>query len=277
LVKIIDLFEVPSIITAREPDGFLGPVMEVVTKNLPNAEIIYRENELDIFENEEIKKKIKDLNVQKLIMIGLSTDVSLVFNALSAKKEGYEVYAVVDCSGSYDKFSTDIAIQRLHQNDITIMSWLMVGFELLNDFTNPKGDELSNIVGEAYPRYGNLIELDKKGAKETKTVSEGALNQTIGGEVSGSGGETNITVSGGEGAEGGIIDGDRNRTGGGDIIDGNITGGIIDGDRNRTDGGIIDGDRNRTGGGDIIDGDITDGDGGIIDGDRNLTSGGFLL
>jgi len=104
LVKAIGVFGVPSIITASEPDGPNGPTLDVVTEYLPDAKVINRKGEIDAFDNPEFVTAVEELGVKKLIMIGITTDVCLTFAALSAKEMGYEVYAVIDASGAFDKW-----------------------------------------------------------------------------------------------------------------------------------------------------------------------------
>jgi len=115
LMKVAAIFEMPAIITASVPDGPNGPVLEVVTENLPYAKMIARHGEIDAFDNEEFVTSVEALGVKKLIMVAITTDVCLTFAALSAKELGYDVYAVIDASGSFDIWQTDIAMQRMQQ------------------------------------------------------------------------------------------------------------------------------------------------------------------
>lgn len=43
----------------------------------------------------------------------MATDVCLTFAALSAKALGYDVYAVVDASGTYTPYMANLAVTRM--------------------------------------------------------------------------------------------------------------------------------------------------------------------
>lgn len=73
-------------------------------------------------------------------MIGITTDGSLAFTALSGVNQGYDVYAVIDASGAWDKWQTDIAMQRLAFKGVNLMTWFSVGAEILSDWRNQGGD-----------------------------------------------------------------------------------------------------------------------------------------
>jgi len=63
--------------------------------------------------------------------------VCLTFISLSAKAAGFNVYAVVDASGSFSPLMTTLAIERMSMNGINLMTWFAVGCELLSDWRNP--------------------------------------------------------------------------------------------------------------------------------------------
>jgi nicotinamidase-related amidase len=69
-------------------------------------------------------------NRTKLIISGVSTDVCLAFVSLSALAAGFEVYAVVDASGTFSPLMKDLAIARMVQAGIYPMTFFAVTGEL---------------------------------------------------------------------------------------------------------------------------------------------------
>jgi len=65
---------------------------------LPDVQAFDRTS-IDAWEDEEFVAAVKATGRKKLIMVALWTEVCLVFPALNAMKEGYEVYPVVDAVG----------------------------------------------------------------------------------------------------------------------------------------------------------------------------------
>ena len=59
------------------------------------------------WDNPEFVAAAKKTGREKLIVAGVSTEVCVAFVALSAVKEGYDVYAVIDASGTWNKLERD--------------------------------------------------------------------------------------------------------------------------------------------------------------------------
>jgi hypothetical protein len=91
------------------------------------------------------------------IVAGVSTEVCVAFIALSGIKEGYDVYAVIDASGTWNKLVQEVAVARMVQAGIQPITWVAVGAELLNDWRAPKGEVHAAVMSEHLPFYGNLF------------------------------------------------------------------------------------------------------------------------
>jgi hypothetical protein len=77
---------------------------------------------------------------------------------ISAKYLGYDVYVVMDASGTYSYIASIVAATRMGYEGIKMVTWDYVGCELLVDWRNEEGEEYGNIVEEALPVYGFLAE-----------------------------------------------------------------------------------------------------------------------
>lgn len=157
LAKLAKTFNLPTVITTSAADGPNGPVLPVITQLLPDAPVIHRPGEINAWENGAFVDAVKKTGRRKLIVAGVSTEVCVAFVALSAIKAGYEVYAVIDASGTWNKLVQEVSIARMVQAGIVPMTWVAVGAELQADWRNPSGESLGQIMGEHLPFYGNLI------------------------------------------------------------------------------------------------------------------------
>lgn len=157
LAKLAKTFNLPTVITTSAADGPNGPVLPVITQLLPDAPVIHRPGEINAWENGAFVDAVKKTGRRKLIVAGVSTEVCVAFVALSAIKAGYEVYAVIDASGTWNKLVQEVSIARMAQAGIVPMTWVAVGAELQADWRNPSGEALGQIMGEHLPFYGNLI------------------------------------------------------------------------------------------------------------------------
>jgi hypothetical protein len=129
----------------------------VITQTLPDAPVIHRPGEINAWANNEFAGAVKKTGRKKLIVAGVSTEVCVAFVALSAIKEGFDVYAVIDASGTWNKLVQEVAVARMVQAGVVPVTWVAVGAELQRDWRDPTGQELGAIMGEHLPFYGNLF------------------------------------------------------------------------------------------------------------------------
>jgi hypothetical protein len=130
--------------------------MPVVEQGLPKATTVHRPGEVNAFDNAEFKSAVKKLGRKKLLIAGISTEVCVAFCSLSAIAEGYEVFPVLDASGTWNKLVEDAAIMRMVRAGATPMTWCGVGGELLRDWRSETGQEHGKLMGDHLPFAGNI-------------------------------------------------------------------------------------------------------------------------
>lgn len=157
LVKLARAFNLPTVVTTSAADGQNGPVLPVITQTVADAPVIHRAGEINAWDNAEFVEAVKKTGRKKLIVAGVSTEVCVAFVALSAIQEGYDVYAVIDASGTWNKLVQEVAVARMAQAGIKPITWVAVGAELQGDWRNRTGQQLGQIMGEHLPFYGNLF------------------------------------------------------------------------------------------------------------------------
>jgi len=157
LAQTAKLFNLPTIITTSASDGPNGPVLPEIPAILPDAKVIHRPGEVNAWDNAEFVAAVEATGRRKLLIAGISTDVCVAFVALSAIEAGYDVYAVVDASGTWNKLVQEMAVQRMVQAGVVPITWVAVAAELQADWRRPTGQGLAQVMGEYLPFYGNLI------------------------------------------------------------------------------------------------------------------------
>ncbi len=155
LVTISQIYKLPTVVTTSAHDGPNGPIMPVVEQGLPNAAIVHRPGQINAFDNEDFAAAVKKTGRKKLLIAGISTEVCVAFAALSAKKLGYDVYAVLDASGTWSKLVEDAAVSRMVQAGVTPITWVAVGAELLGSWASPTGDAHAKLMGDHLPFSAN--------------------------------------------------------------------------------------------------------------------------
>jgi nicotinamidase-related amidase len=157
LVKLAKAFRLPTVITTSAAGGPNGPVLPVITQTLPDAPVIHRPGEINAWNNNDFADAVRKTGREKLIVAGVSTEVCVAFVALSAIREGFDVYAVIDASGTWNKLVQEVAVAGMAKAGVVPITWVAVGAELQRDWRDPTGPELGAIMGEHLPFYGNLI------------------------------------------------------------------------------------------------------------------------
>jgi len=157
LAKLAKLFNLPTVITTSAADGPNGPVMPQITQQLPSATIVHRPGEINAWDNADFVTAVTKTGRKKLIIAGISTEVCVAFVALSAIKAGYDVYAVIDASGTWNKLVQEVSISRMVQAGINPITWVAVGAELQADWRKDTGEGLGQIMGDHLNFYGNLF------------------------------------------------------------------------------------------------------------------------
>jgi nicotinamidase-related amidase len=67
---------------------------------LPDAPVVHRPGEMNAWGNEHFVDAVRKTGRKKLLIAGVSTEVCVAFVALSAVKECFDTYAVIDASGT---------------------------------------------------------------------------------------------------------------------------------------------------------------------------------
>jgi len=157
VTALAKLFELPAVITTSAADGPNGPVMPQITQILPKAPVVHRPGEINAWDNADFVKAVERTGRKKLIIAGISTEVCVAFVTLSAVQAGYDAYAVIDASGTWNKLVQEVAIARMVQAGVKPITWVAVGAELQGDWRKTTGQGLGQIMGEHLNFYGNLI------------------------------------------------------------------------------------------------------------------------
>ena len=156
LCNMAKVLELPSVVTASVPKGPNGPVMPEITEIL-GVGVIERRGEINAWDDPEFSEMIERTGRKKIIMAGIVTDVCLMFPAISAVAEGYDVYAVIDASGTWNETIREAAMHRMSQAGIKVSTWASVLAEIMNDWRSPKGKELGQVLGDHLTSYGWVI------------------------------------------------------------------------------------------------------------------------
>lgn len=165
LARTAKVHSVPAVITTSAENGPNGPFMPEVIQLLPNAPVISRPGQINAWDNADFVDAIKKTGRKKIVMSGITTDVCVAFAALSALDAGYEVYVVVDASGSMNSDTQNAALLRMSDAGAIMGTWFAISCELLSDWRNPAGPDSAQLFIEHMPSYAEIYHSHKAQAK----------------------------------------------------------------------------------------------------------------
>ncbi len=158
LAKMASLAKIPVITTASVPQGPNGPLIPEIHQNAPHAQYIGRKGEINAWDNPEFVAAVKATGKKQLIIAGTITSVCMAFPAISAVYDGYQVFAVIDASGTYTKMAEEITLARVVQAGVVPMDTAAVASELQRTWNREDAAEWAQAYTQIFPAYQLLME-----------------------------------------------------------------------------------------------------------------------
>jgi len=157
LAKTAKELGMPVILTSSQEDQMQGLLLPELQEILPEAYAsrVKRGGIVDAFDDPNFVAAVEATGRRKLIMAGLLTEVCLIYPALNAQDEGYDIQAVADAAGSGTKMGDEIAIARMQHAGIGVTSTIQVMSELVFNWAEGAGPKILPVLGEIYADLGS--------------------------------------------------------------------------------------------------------------------------
>jgi nicotinamidase-related amidase len=156
LADTAKFFNLPTILTTSFEDGPNGPLVPELKEMFPKSAYIPRPGQINAWDNADFVNAVKATGRKQLIIAGVVTDVCVAFPTLSALEAGYDVFVVVDASGTFNETVRDAALNRVSMAGAQLMNWFSVACELHRDWRNDI-EGLGKLLSNRLPNYRNLI------------------------------------------------------------------------------------------------------------------------
>ncbi|KVL32090.1 nicotinamidase [Burkholderia territorii] len=140
----------PLVLTSSQEDHFQGLLLDDIQEIAPTEyeQRIKRPGVVDCWMYEPFKQAVEATGRKKLIMAGLTNDVCIVYPAISAVEDGFDVQVVADAGGSPTVAADQIALERMARHGVTITSTNQVLAELAIDWASANGAAIQKIMYE---------------------------------------------------------------------------------------------------------------------------------
>ncbi|MDF9616969.1 hydrolase [Pseudomonas entomophila] len=158
LAKIASLAKIPVITTASVPQGPNGPLIPEIHEAAPHAKYVARKGEINAWDNAEFVAAVEATGRKQLIIAGTITSVCMAFPSISAVAAGYQVFAVIDASGTYSKMAQEVTLARVVQAGVVPMDTAAVCSEVQRTWNRPDAAQWAEAYSAVFPHYQLLIE-----------------------------------------------------------------------------------------------------------------------
>ena len=145
LVKLAKVFKMPIIVsTVNVKTGINGPTIPQIeheVKDLPS----YDRTTINAWEDTEFLEAVKATKRKKLVIAALWTEACLLFPALDALQEGFEVYPVADAVGGTSVVAHEAALRRMEKAGAQPTSIMSLTCEIQRDWA--RGETVPGMLG----------------------------------------------------------------------------------------------------------------------------------
>jgi nicotinamidase-related amidase len=148
LAKMGKVLNMPIILTASLEDHVQGPTHEAFRRVAPEAyeARILRAGIIDAWKDPAVRQAVENTGRRQIIMAAITTDICLVFPAVSAVEEGFAVQAVMDASSSPYEINESISRHRLDRAGVLMTVTNTITAELVGDWSRPGGQEIAGML-----------------------------------------------------------------------------------------------------------------------------------
>jgi nicotinamidase-related amidase len=146
-------YDMPIVMTSSMEDYAQGPLHPSFARVLPVAygARIKRHGVVNAWDDPNFRKAVEDTGRRQLIMAAVTTDICLVFPAISAVEAGFEVQAVLDASGSSFEIGEETSRRRMERAGVWLTSANTMIAELVQNWVTPQGMKLAPLLAANPP------------------------------------------------------------------------------------------------------------------------------
>src|SRR5207244_8550310 len=144
LAKTAKEFNVPTVLTAVETEGFSGYIWPQLLDVFPGQPIVERSS-MNSWDDPGFRKAIEATGRKNILMTGLWTEVCITWPTLEMLAAGYNIYVVEDCCGATSSVAQEAALSRMVQAGAIRLTTIGAMLEWKRDWA--KREHYNNLMG----------------------------------------------------------------------------------------------------------------------------------
>jgi nicotinamidase-related amidase len=148
LAKTANILNMPVVLTSSQEENMQGALLPELQDIVPEAfdSRVKRAGIVNAWTDSNFREAIAATGRKNLIMAGVTTSVCLVFPAIDAVSEGYNVQAVMDASGSPSDLAEETSRRRMENGGVVLTATDTIMAELAQDWSTPTGQQIIQVM-----------------------------------------------------------------------------------------------------------------------------------
>ena len=135
-VTAVDIFKnlkLPVLCSEQYPEG-LGKTISQIDLLLEKEKVLkISKTSFSCYGTEENIKTINSLKKKQVIIVGIETHICVLQTAFDLKKDGFDVFVLIEGVGARNNADTKLAMRRLSALGVSLINLEMMIFELIRD------------------------------------------------------------------------------------------------------------------------------------------------
>lgn len=155
--KTAKLHDLPVIMTTSAEAGPNEPMLPEIVEMFPDAPLVSRNGQINAWDDPNFRRAVEATGRKKLVVSGITTDVCVTFATLSMLEAGYDVYVVVDASGTTNALVQQASMMRMAEAGAEMGNWFAFACEMLNDWRNSEDAGSATLFKDHMPGYAEAM------------------------------------------------------------------------------------------------------------------------
>lgn len=158
LAKVAKIFNVPTVLTAVETQGFSGYIWPQLLDVFPGQAVVERTS-MNSWDDAGFRAAIEATGKKNILMTGLWTEVCVTWPTIEMIAAGYNIYVVEDCCGATSPAAHEAALSRMVQAGATRVTTIPALLEFQRDWKDHTHyDALMDVLKQQGGAYGVGVE-----------------------------------------------------------------------------------------------------------------------
>jgi len=144
LIRFAEILGMPIVITEQYPKG-LGPTIPEIRELTSTIKPIEKV-EFSCLASSAFRERLAEIHAKNIVLTGIEAHICVAQTAIEALTNGYKVYVVYDAVSSRRREDKIVAIERMRQQGVTIVTSEMLMYEILRKAGTPEFKEILKLV-----------------------------------------------------------------------------------------------------------------------------------